>query len=401
MDVVRRLYEAAPAASADRARDRRLLLAYVAFSRSNQLTPNRSGGADDLGLGEPKFNLDGSAFDEPWGRPQNDGPALRASTLIRWAWDLLGEGGAPAALASTRAVIQSDLEYVAHHWRDPSYDLWEEVQGSHFYTEMVQRRALLEGADLAERLGDGGAAVFYRAQARALESEIARHWDAARGYVLATLDRSAGHDEKTSGLDVAVILGALHGAVHAAGANEDPFFGVLDDRVLATATRLETAFRATYPINASTRDTAGWALGTAIGRYPEDRYSGGETSLGNPWFLATDAYAELCYRQARLLSEQGSISVTAPGAAYFNALGSPVRPGERIVAGQDARFDALVRALQDAGDAYLRRVRRHTGPGGALSEQFDRNTGYMTSANQLTWSHASLLTAAWARDSKN
>src|SRR5688500_16671266 len=30
-------------------------------------------------LGEPKFQADGSAFNDPWGRPQNDGPAIRAT----------------------------------------------------------------------------------------------------------------------------------------------------------------------------------------------------------------------------------------------------------------------------------------------------------------------------------
>ncbi|KAG4427306.1 hypothetical protein IFR05_017211, partial [Cadophora sp. M221] len=31
-----------------------------------------------LGLGEPKYQVDGSRFNGAWGRPQRDGPALRA-----------------------------------------------------------------------------------------------------------------------------------------------------------------------------------------------------------------------------------------------------------------------------------------------------------------------------------
>ena len=34
------------------------------------------------GLGEPKINIDGTPYNEPWGRPQNDGPALRCINLI-------------------------------------------------------------------------------------------------------------------------------------------------------------------------------------------------------------------------------------------------------------------------------------------------------------------------------
>lgn len=28
------------------------------------------------GLGEPKYNVDGSGYEGPWGRPQNDGPSF-------------------------------------------------------------------------------------------------------------------------------------------------------------------------------------------------------------------------------------------------------------------------------------------------------------------------------------
>lgn len=44
------------------------------------------------GLGEPKFNVDGSGFSGPWGRPQNDGPALRALSMIRFARILIAKG---------------------------------------------------------------------------------------------------------------------------------------------------------------------------------------------------------------------------------------------------------------------------------------------------------------------
>jgi len=126
-------------------------------------------------LGEPKFHVDGSIFTDKWGRPQNDGPALRAISLIHFANLLLKEGQESfvknalyqSSLPAT-SPIKMDLEYVSHHWRDPSYDLWEEVKGTHFYTLMVQRRALIEGAILAVRLGDSLAANWYRAQGNEL-----------------------------------------------------------------------------------------------------------------------------------------------------------------------------------------------------------------------------------------
>lgn len=46
---------------------------------------NPSGDLDDgTGLGEPKFNVNASAFTGSWGRPQRDGPALRATAMIAY-----------------------------------------------------------------------------------------------------------------------------------------------------------------------------------------------------------------------------------------------------------------------------------------------------------------------------
>src|SRR5581483_6044551 len=90
----------------------------------------------------------------------------------------------------TDSVIKTDLEYVSHHWSDPSCDLWEEVAGDHFYTRMAQRRALLDGAGLADRLNDPGAASWYRLQAGQIESSLQSFWNGK--YLVPTLNRTAG-----------------------------------------------------------------------------------------------------------------------------------------------------------------------------------------------------------------
>ncbi len=326
MDVVERFDE----------KNFNLMMDYVEFSRQNQKINTLTG------LGEPKFNIDGSAFNDPWGRPQNDGPALRAITLIHFANSLLEMGKENIVREKlydgklpTSSVIKLDLEYVSHHWQDTSFDLWEEVKGHHFYTRMVQRRALIEGASLAQKLDDPFAAEFYRSQAKKLESEIERHWNPERGIIVATLDRDGGLDYKTSGLDVAVILGVLHGTT------DDGFMSVSDSRVLATAKRLEDAFQSLYSINQN------GMVGIAIGRYPEDQYFG-----GNPWVLATFALAEFYYKLGEIKK----------------------------------------------GDEFMARVQLHANPDGSLSEQIDRKSGYMISARDLTWNYASFLTAIGSRN---
>jgi glucoamylase len=34
-------------------------------------------------------------------------------------------------------VIKADLDFVAANWQSPGFDLWEEVNGTHFYTGLV------------------------------------------------------------------------------------------------------------------------------------------------------------------------------------------------------------------------------------------------------------------------
>src|SRR5262249_55164085 len=113
------------------------LLNFAAFSA--RLQANGS-------LGEPKYFVDGRVYSDPWGRPQNDGPALRAITLMQFATELIRANQATVARDALVPVIVKDLQYVQSVWRQPSCDLWEEIYGDQFYTRMVQRRALIDAA---------------------------------------------------------------------------------------------------------------------------------------------------------------------------------------------------------------------------------------------------------------
>lgn len=66
---------------------------YVRSAAVLQTVYNPSGGLDDgRGLGEPKFNVDETRFNDPWGRPQRDGPALQAITLMDYVKWLVENG---------------------------------------------------------------------------------------------------------------------------------------------------------------------------------------------------------------------------------------------------------------------------------------------------------------------
>jgi glucoamylase len=296
---------------------------------------------------------------------------------------------------SVQQVLQKDLQYTVQHWREPSFDLWEEVRGTHFYTRLMQYRALQAGADYYAKTGQSAMVPALNSAAAEIAASLAGFWSEQQGVIMATLDRSGGLTYKISNLDVGVVLAALHGGV-AVGP-----YTPSDGRVLATAHQLSSAFADAFAINRVTSDPSGLRLGPGIGRYPEDRYDGVGVSIGHPWFLATLAMAELNYRLAGQLLRDGSVTLTSQNIAFYRDA-SPVTiklaPGA-VLKQRDPQFKQLLRDLRGAGDSFLARVRLHAADDGSMSEQFDRDNGLMHGARDLTWNYAAFLTALDARRS--
>jgi glucoamylase len=386
----------------------RLLQDYIVFARMTQTACPAPNSPATCGLGEPKFHVSGAVYGGDWRRPQNDGPALRACLLIRYANRLRAQNRpVPPLLYEARmppqSVIKADLEYVAHHWRDKDIDLWEELWGYHFFTRMAQYRALREGASLAAALNDPGAATAYRDEADALKLEIEKHWDPQRGNIVATREPDKP-EFKLSQLDCAVILASIHQA-----SKLDPLFSPSDDRVLTTALQLIKKFRELYPINAVRTGRDSLALQPGIGRYPEDRYDGycvQTDAKGNPWFLCTAAMAELCYLATADWREADIIRVTPLNVEFLReaikagGMAVSVDPGQAIP-GTDQRFAKILQSCVEYGDGFLRRIQYHGRPDSKgncdLSEQFNRDHGLMQGAPRLTWSYAAFCTASVAR----
>nr|MDA8227465.1 glycoside hydrolase family 15 protein [Desulfitobacterium hafniense] len=227
--------------------------------------------------------------------------------------------------------------------------------------------------------------------------EIQKHWDYQKQLILPTLDKQndPGCKAKTSNLDIAVVLGALHGC---AG---DGFFCSRADAILMSAEKLKQSFEVLYPINSVKKDFFGEPVGTAIGRYPEDCYHGQTASTqAGGWFLANNAFAEMYYNVARAWRKSNVIRVTPFKAVWIKSLikdpNFKLHSGETVFS-QDPRFSLIVQAVREAGDEEIRRTRLHMDQNGSMSEQFNRNTGFMMSARDLTWNYASFLTAYWAR----
>ncbi|OUR94107.1 hypothetical protein A9Q84_17505 [Halobacteriovorax marinus] len=360
------------------------MMDYTYLVKSNQETFTYSD------LGEPKFYVNGDAYLEPWGRPQNDGPALRAITLIKFANSLLDQGEYDlvknlfynGSIPAT-SVIKRDLEFVSHHYQEISFDYWEEVIGYHFSTEMVQRRALIEGAKLARRLDDNAAADWYVSQAKKIETMIHAHWDESKNII-----RASRHiNNKPSGLDVATILGVLHAK------GDDNFYSFSDERVLSTAIYIKDSFKAIYKINQDSK------FGTAIGRYPEDTYDGYTTaSRGNPWFLATVAYAELYTHIKKDFLRKNVINITAVSAPFFrDIIGETFLPMSENISLTSSLGKRILSGLDRKIEGFYKRVEHHRSRSGNISEQMHRDYGRMQGARDLTWSYASYISALLAK----
>ena len=132
-----------------------------------------------------------------WTRPQHDGAPLRALTVLRWA---RSHSFDPELSALVDRLIRSDLAFTSANWRQPSYDIWEEESGLHYYTLCVSAAALHEGADWMDGSGATALARTYR-RGSAGNPANARRLLAARGGTLSltrarersALDKRAGY----------------------------------------------------------------------------------------------------------------------------------------------------------------------------------------------------------------
>lgn len=165
--------------------------------------------------------------------------------------------------------------------------------------------------------------------------------------------------------------------------------------MLATAVAIENKFASLYSIN---NNLGSW-IGNAIGRYPEDTYNGNGNSQGNPWFLCTNAFAELYYRAIKEWTANGGVTVTSVSLPFFKKFDSSAAAGTQYTVGSSA-FASLTQNIALAADKFFNTIKIHANNNGSMSEQYDRTSGVMTGARDLTWSHASLISASLAKAGK-
>jgi glucoamylase len=289
--------------------------------------------------GETRVNADGTLDISKWPRPQNDGPPMRALTLLRWQASTSFDDGLAAGVES---LIRADLRYTQDHWRDACFDIWEEEKGFHYYTLRACAAALDAGAAWLELRGENVQGAMCRSETQAILETLDGYWDPDLRFLKSRVLESNTPTAKN--LDIAVIFAAIHAG------GDSPTHSARDARMHATLDRLEELFDSAYAINRGRSSNRGPAMG---------RYAGDVYYSGGAYYFSTLAAAEFCFRAA----------AHSP---------SP-------------------QALIARGNAYLETVRTYTPANGELSEQFDQRTGAQNSARQLAWSYAAFITCARAR----
>ncbi|CAI2037351.1 hypothetical protein SEUBUCD646_0I00790 [Saccharomyces eubayanus] len=385
------------------------LLQYLNVTFHLQRTNNTLGAGvqytnDTASLGDPKWNVDNTAFTQDWGRPQNDGPALRTIAVLKII-DYLNEAGADLGSGypfwSTKEVfddiVRWDLRFVMDHWNSPGFDLWEEVSGLHFFTLLAQLSAVDKSLGyLNDTEQSSSEFVDELRQTRQAISEFLL--DPANEFIHPeynyVVETPAIAKTLRSGLDISTLL-AANIAHDTPKASRLPF-NVDDRAVLNTLHNLMFRMRSLYPINSN-------ATGIALGRYPEDEYDGYGLGEGNPWVLATCAASTTLYKLIHWhISKQQDVVVpmhNETSNAFWDqlifsnlaTLGSD--DGYLIVEYNSPAFNQTMQKIFQLADSFLVKLKTHVGADGELSEQFNKHTGFMQGARHLTWSYTSFWDA--------
>ena len=205
------------------------------------------------GLGEPKYNLNGTPYMEDWGRPQDDGPALRCLVYLKIQKHL------PYYTKRINTLLEKNVAYIKKNIYQKNFDLWEEVLGHHFYTSYLQLIVLLRTNKKFNN----------NIQIEGLKKLL----DQFHHEDLIVSSIETNHHRQF--LDTSVIMSFLH-------SDTDPkHWG---PKCIALLNKLKKEFKKIYQINIDSK--IDW-----YGRYPEDVYYG-----GNPWVICTMAKLTFEYK---------------------------------------------------------------------------------------------------------
>lgn len=211
---------------------------------------------------EPKFEIDGTPYLGDWGRPQNDGPALRGLTCIKLLSYL------PDRQQDLHNIITNDITYTLNVIDNPCFDLWEEQVGFHLYTRLVQAKFINECFNI------NYSTTFDLDTMNLRITELIGHHFSPDGRIYSSYSK---YGNILREYDSSVLLALCHLDY------ELPIYleTTLNLSIYSFkdyADEMVKQFTDIYPINKSLKIPF-------LGRYFDDKYFN-----GNPWIISTIAY---------------------------------------------------------------------------------------------------------------
>ena len=292
------------------------------------------------GLGEPKYEINCSPFNGEWGRPQNDGPALRGIVLFqiihsfKYKYDTLIK-------TLIIPIIIKDLQYILKVYNQTSFDIWEELNGWHFYTRLVQAKFLKDSIHNYYLIKNNDIPLnqikeTYESLLLSLKDHLTDN------SIISSFDTEGNISKKD---DASILLAFSHISYDNDILQKIPF-----EFVFHTCDELLIHFREKY----NDEDLY------LIGRYPNDKYYNGHI-----WVLCScclgQIYIELYKRK----------NITKYSSPMHR---SPSNPNNNFIEIANKILERILTL-----DTNL-----------ILPEQFDANTNEYLSARKLTWNYSEL-----------
>ncbi len=369
---------------------------------------------------EPKFYLNGKMFKKIWGRPQSDGPALTAMAMAEFADILINEGHVTAARRLFDQLITGDLDSIAgdrHRppsFNRPSFDIWEEQLGFHFATLVLQDNALVMGVHVARRL-KLSVPTNWLNTIQAIDRWLPEFIDPSAGKIVATQSASGQrYNNGREGFDSVVYIAPLYirSDIRATLGFQQFSFTASSPWMMATVEKFRQKFMSGEEEDLGEGKKGGFKYYLPInqknsrflvGRYPKDKYFG-----GNVWPIPTFDLGRDVYAMAIDAHRKGFFDVeneNLNALRRFTGQATALKPGSKIAA-NSAEFQSIARNMLAEGDSLIDGMIAQAGGFDPrkpldqqlyLNEQYDKHNGAPAALPNLTWNYAELYQAIQSR----
>jgi glucoamylase len=333
-----------------------ILRSYIQSYINNEISITKKISFEDYG--EPKFYVNREKYDKNWGRPQNDGPAIRSYALVEYAFHLISKNETellkPIFNYSQNGLIDKDLEFLLNYSvNKTSFDLWEEINGYHYFTTFFQLKALENIEKLIIYFNNKDNRINKIAISKLEYSSILNKFYVKENKIIkSSFNVVNEHCNVREYLDSSVFLAQIY-------CKENPIC------IYTINTLIEFVKK-----NIKKYDTDKYNF-IPIGRYYEDDYY-----KGNPWFLTTICVAHYIKNCIKYLD---NIDIS------FNS---------KLIELLDLLKCYNFNDIKTSIDQYCHEIDNFVinfyNNNKQLPEQFDINNNPI-SASHLTWSYASFL----------